>query len=55
MNEENEFPAILYVTQFLGKQPIIPQYGHLKGTVQRDFQPPVFFIIQTSLGQGPMG
>ena len=27
----------------------------LKGTVQRDFWPPVFFIIQTSLGHWPTG
>ena len=26
-----------------------------KGTVQRDFRPTVFFIIQTSLGYWPMG
>ena len=27
---------------------------YLKGTVQRDFQPPVFFIICTGLGHWPM-
>ena len=28
---------------------------YFKGTVQLDFRPPVFFIIQTSLGHGSMG
>ena len=27
----------------------------IKGTVQRDFRPPVFFIIPTGLGHWPMG
>ena len=30
-------------------------YVYIKGTVQRDFRPPVFFIVQTSLGHWSMG
>ena len=35
-------PTLLYTTSYIGEVP-------LKGTVQRDFRPLVFFIISTSL------
>ena len=51
------FPYNFQPKQDTAKIPVDLDPGNVvvKGTVQRDFQPPFYFIIRTSLGPLPMG